>query len=259
MTTNVKTAKPLSGGFDLSMADHLPLVGELHPLRQRYQKFLYWAVAIASLFHLAVFVSWFIARSIQREAPLPREVKIVSYRELGVPPSLSQQQDAAAQVAIQQQIAQPSLGIPEPVPDFQATETTIATQDQLAEAFVPTDLSDLSGGNGDSLVVNIPDAMGNDNPSPDDFVAVEEMPVLITMAQPVYPDMARQAEVEGTVMVRALVGKDGKVQDAFVTEGIPMLNESAIAAAKKAVFKPALQQHKPVAVWVQIPMRFTLN
>jgi protein TonB len=85
------------------------------------------------------------------------------------------------------------------------------------------------------------------------------MPVLISMPPPVYPDMARQAEVEGTVMVRALVGKDGKVQDAFVTEGIPMLNDAAVAASKKAVFKPALQQHKPVAVWVQIPMRFTLN
>jgi TonB family protein len=71
--------------------------------------------------------------------------------------------------------------------------------------------------------------------------------------------MARQAEVEGTVMVRALVGKDGRVKDAFVTEGIPMLNEAAVAGAMKYVFKPALQQHKPVAVWVQIPMRFTLD
>ena len=43
--------------------------------------------------------------------------------------------------------------------------------------------------------------------------------MLIQIPAPVYPDMARQAEVEGTVMVRALVGKDGKVQDAFVTDG----------------------------------------
>jgi periplasmic protein TonB len=244
--------------LDFMGAERLPVVGEAHPLRQRYRRALYWALGVASAIHLLVFVGWFVGRNIKREAAVPREVQIVSYRELGVPPSLTQETSQTAQVAIAQQIAPPSLGVPEPVPDFQATTSTIATQDQLAEAFVPTNLSSLDSGGGDSLVVML-DAVGNDNPSPDEFVAVEEMPVLISLPPPVYPDMARQAEVEGTVMVRALVGKDGKVQDAFVTEGVPMLNDAAVAAAKKAVFKPALQQHKPVAVWVQIPMRFSLN
>jgi len=65
--------------------------------------------------------------------------------------------------------------------------------------------------------------------------------------------------MEGTVMVRALVGKDGKVQKAFVTESLPMLDDAAVASVRGAIFKPALQQHKPVAVWVQVPMRFTLR
>ena len=38
-----------------------------------------------------------------------------------------------------------------------------------------------------------------------------------------------------------------------------MLNDTAIEAAKKAIFKPALQQHRPVEVWVNIPIRFTLH
>lgn len=254
MTKGKASAPPM----DFTFAERLPVVGDMHPLRQRYRRFLYWGLGIASGVHLAIFVGWLIGRNLQREESIPREVQIVSYRELGVPPSLTQENAQTAQVAIAQQIAPPSLGVPEPVPDFQATTSTIATQDQLAEAFVPTNLSSLDSGGGDSLVV-MPDAVGNDNPSPDEFVAVEEMPVLIQIPAPVYPDMARQAEVEGTVMVRALVGKDGKVQDAFVTEGVPMLNDAAISAARKAVFKPALQQHKPVAVWVQIPMRFSLN
>jgi TonB family protein len=119
------------------------------------------------------------------------------------------------------------------------------------------DVSNLDSG-GDSLVVDA-SQFGNDNPSPDDFVAVEEMPVLITPPQPVYPEMARAAEVEGVVTIRALVTKEGKIGDAFVTEGHPMLNDAAIAAVKRAAFKPALQQHKPVAVWVQIPIRFSLH
>jgi TonB family protein len=254
MTAQDTTAREHS--MSLVGATHLPVVGDAHPLRRKYRRFATWSLAVAAFGHIAIFGGWLIARTLKPEPNAPREVKIVKYTELGVPPSISQQ-DAAPQLAIAQQIAPPALGIPEPVPDFKATETSFATQAQLAEALAPTSLSDLGGG-GDSIVVNVPSA-GDDRPNPDDFVAVEEMPVLIQIPPPVYPDMARQAEVEGTVMVRALVGKDGKVQDAFVTEGIPMLNDAAIAAAKKAIFKPALQQRRPVAVWVQIPMRFSLN
>jgi periplasmic protein TonB len=88
---------------------------------------------------------------------------------------------------------------------------------------------------------------------------VEEMPVLITPPQPVYPEAAKAAGVEGMVMVRALVTKEGKIGEAFATEGPPMLTDAATAAVKMATFKPALQQHKPVAVWVQIPIRFALH
>jgi len=44
-----------------------------------------------------------------------------------------------------------------------------------------------------------------------------------------------------------------------VTQGVTMLNEAAVDAAKQFVFRPALQQHRPVEVWVQIPMRFSLH
>ena len=61
------------------------------------------------------------------------------------------------------------------------------------------------------------------------------------------------------VVVRVLVGIDGRVRDAFIVEGIPMLNKAALEAARQAIFKPALQQHRPVAVWVHVPMEFVLN
>ena len=256
MKKDKETAHPMS----LVGVAQLPVTGEEHPLRRKYRSFVTWAVTIACAMHTAAGAAWLISRQMQKdEVEAVREVKIVKYTELGVPPSIAQQATSAAQVAIAQQVAPPSLGIPEPVPDFKATTQEFATQDQLAEMLAPTSLSDLGGAGGDSLVIDIPTAMDGGNPSPDDFVAVEEMPVLIQIPAPVYPDMARQAEVEGTVMVRALVGKDGKVKNAFVTESVPMLDDAAVSAAMKAVFKPALQQHKPVAVWVQIPMRFTLD
>lgn len=97
-------------------------------------------------------------------------------------------------------------------------------------------------------------------PGPNDIVAVDEPPTLTQIPPPTYPQEARNLEVQGTVMVRALVGKNGKVMDAFVVESpSDFLSDAAVAAAKQAVFKPAKQGGKCVAVWVQIPMRFSLD
>lgn len=96
-------------------------------------------------------------------------------------------------------------------------------------------------------------------PSPEDFVAVEEMPVLITPPQPVYPKQARLQEVEGVVTTRALIGREGKVLDCFAADGPELLRANAIEAVKGATFKPARQKGMPVAVWVQIPIRFSLH
>jgi TonB family protein len=65
--------------------------------------------------------------------------------------------------------------------------------------------------------------------------------------------------VDGVVLVQALVGKDGHVKDVRVVKHIPMLDESAITAVKQWVFKPALSNNKPVAVWVAVPVRFSLQ
>jgi protein TonB len=65
--------------------------------------------------------------------------------------------------------------------------------------------------------------------------------------------------VDGTVLVQALVGKDGKVKDTRVVKSIAMLDGAAEAAVRQWVFKPALSNNKPVAVWVAVPVKFTLH
>ena len=92
-----------------------------------------------------------------------------------------------------------------------------------------------------------------------DYVYVEELPEAIKTIKPEYPDIARQAGVDGTVLVQALVGKDGTVKDTKVVKSIAMLDAAATAAVKQWVFKPALSNNKPVAVWVAVPVKFTLN
>lgn len=97
-------------------------------------------------------------------------------------------------------------------------------------------------------------------PGPTDYVYVEELPVAITRAAPEYPAVAREAGMEGTVIVRALVGVDGRVVDASVAQGdIPVLNDPAVASVRKWTFKPARASGAPVAVWVSVPVRFSLH
>lgn len=90
---------------------------------------------------------------------------------------------------------------------------------------------------------------------------VDEMPELIRGDDPVYPDIARMAAVEGTVRIRMLVGKNGRVLEARVEPrgSVPMLDDAAIAAAMTCVFKPAFASGHPVPVWVSRPYRFRLN
>ncbi|MFN8547915.1 MAG: TonB family protein [Candidatus Eisenbacteria bacterium] len=244
----------MRGAYRLDGVPSLPVVGEKHPLILEFKKWLWWSNGVALALFTIGFASWYWWTHREAKAVDAPVVRIVRYTDLGVPPSISKA--SAPQVNLATQVAPPSIGVPEPVPDFMAQNTTIATQEEMSEALTPISMEDMGGSGGDSLVV---DLETDHNPSPDEFVAVEEMPVLIQIPAPVYPEMARSAEVEATVMIRALVGKDGKVADAIVTEGHPMLNDAAIAAAKKATFKPALQQHRPVAVWVQIPMKFSLH
>ena len=102
-------------------------------------------------------------------------------------------------------------------------------------------------------------AKREDEPGPGDYVYVEELPEAITRVPPSYPDAARQEKVQGTVMLQVLVGKDGRVHDAKVVKSIGPLDDAAIAAARQWVFKPALSKGQPVAVWVAVPMKFTLH
>jgi TonB family protein len=92
-----------------------------------------------------------------------------------------------------------------------------------------------------------------------DYVYIDELPEAMTKVPPEYPEAARAAKIEGTVLVQVLVGQDGRVKDTKITKSVPGLDEAAAACARQWVFKPALAGGKPVAVWVAVPIRFTLH
>lgn len=96
-------------------------------------------------------------------------------------------------------------------------------------------------------------------PAPVDLALVDEMPVLVSLPAPRYPEMARQAGVEGRVTLGLLVGRTGRVEQVRVLESIPALDDAARGAALEARFKPASWQRRNVRVWVTMPIRFSLK
>ena len=93
-------------------------------------------------------------------------------------------------------------------------------------------------------------------PDPNAYVATDEAAEPIYTVPGNYPDIARQAGVEGTVVVQALVGTDGRVRDMRIVRSIPMLNGAALEAVRQWRFKPAATGGKPVAAWVSVPIPF---
>lgn len=92
-----------------------------------------------------------------------------------------------------------------------------------------------------------------------DFVYYEEAPDLVTPVSPVYPPIAMQAGLEGSVSVRMLVGTDGRVKRAEIEKSSAMFDDAALAAARQWIFTPAKSNGHPVAVWVLLPVEFKLR
>ncbi|MBI5168331.1 MAG: TonB family protein [Candidatus Eisenbacteria bacterium] len=92
-------------------------------------------------------------------------------------------------------------------------------------------------------------------------VIADEYPVLVSSPDVIYPDLAREAGVEGRVIVRMLVGRDGRVKEAVVDpkHSVPLLDAAALASARASVFTPALSNGHAVAVWVARPFDFRLR
>ena len=84
-------------------------------------------------------------------------------------------------------------------------------------------------------------------------------PVPTKRVNPQYPPIAKEARVQGTVAVEILVDEKGHVAGARVLRSIPLLDQSALDAAKQWEFTVTLMNGEPVPVLLQLEMSFTLK
>jgi len=83
--------------------------------------------------------------------------------------------------------------------------------------------------------------------------------LLVKKVQPAYPPLARQARIQGTVLLQAEISKDGTIENLRLISGHPMLAPAAIEAVKQWRYKPYMLNGEPVAVETQVQVNFTLS
>jgi periplasmic protein TonB len=83
--------------------------------------------------------------------------------------------------------------------------------------------------------------------------------LLVRKVNPSYPPLARQARIQGTVILQAEISKDGNITNLQLISGHPMLAPAAIEAVKQWKYRPYLLNGEPVEVETTIQVNFTLS
>ncbi len=196
-------------------------------LKELYPYYLRVAVLLSLLFHMAAFVGAPAFKPAPYEHTKVTEFAIeeVKAREI-------------EDVKEPEQVARPSL----PVEAESEEEVEVQTIEKTV---------------GKDVVEKLPPP-----PSLDKFVFIphDTPPRVKKREMPVYPEIAKKAGIEGTVLLHLFVDETGKVIKVLVAQSLePSIDRAAVKAAKNTTFHPALQRDKPVGVWVAYPVRFRLK
>ena len=146
------------------------------------------------------------------------------------------------QMVEQQKPLKPAIPVPE---DDEFFEEEIEFQDTDFDAWDDWDAPEASSG------PNIKFIPFDTAPKPKSGLGIK----------PVYPEIAKEAGIEGTVYIQFFIDEKGNVTEAYVQKGVPNtgLDEAAMKAVKKSKWKPARQREKKVGVWQTVPVRFELK
>ena len=110
----------------------------------------------------------------------------------------------------------------------------------------------------DTRVVGGEPARGGDSHGDRGSGGDETAPTVISRVEPALPEIEKGFGSKHEVLLHVLVGQDGRVKNVKVIRGVTGLNESAMDAVKKWVFRPGHKSGQPTAMWTQVPITFQL-
>ena len=83
-------------------------------------------------------------------------------------------------------------------------------------------------------------------------------PALLERVEPEYPPIAVRAQVQGVVILEAIVDREGRVEDVRVLRSIPLLDAAAVAAVHKWRYSPLLLNGEPERFVLTVTVSFSL-
>jgi protein TonB len=86
-----------------------------------------------------------------------------------------------------------------------------------------------------------------------------QAPALVRRVDPVYPEIARQARIEGVVIIEAETDIFGRVRNARILRSIPLLDQAALDAVRQWVYEPMLINGRPRGVLFTVTVTFKLT
>jgi len=230
-------------------------------MKQRYRKNLSIGFGLSSFLHLGTVGIVLILLSLYGKTPdTAPHILIDSRIKMISPPNIAPPTPDAFKVKTDQRELPVAVTQIVAVPDDEAPEdATIASQNDLqlmaAEPIVDN-LDDVA------VTVDVDKVLDDILPPQGTFVPYEVQPEKVVDVLPDYPPLAQRAGIEGVVWVEALIDKEGKVRDVRIA--IPSganagFEEAAIEAAYKTVWKPAIANGQPIAVWTTYRIKFRLR
>lgn len=218
------------------------------------------------------YITWDVIKELLKDDSdddAPVVVQKIDIANLQPPPPMDEKAPPPPPPAAIKPPQAPDIGEIKKVKDEEAPpKRTIADQNKLKEAIEKNAITgEDSTGFSEAIKMVAPAAPSgpaiavDDNADPPDFVAVEKEPQFVNQVKPVYPEIARKAGIEGRVVLRVLIDKDGKPKKAQILKnpGSDIFDEAAIASVMQSSYSPAIQNGKPVKCWLTVPIKFTLN
>ncbi|RMF93568.1 MAG: energy transducer TonB [Candidatus Schekmanbacteria bacterium] len=228
-----------------------------------------WLTAPISLIIHGVFIGFVVLFPILFPNVVEKEAPVVIVAPPAPPPP------PPPPAAAPQQVAQVKQAAPEIDTGPTVVDESLEVPEEVANAGAGAGAGVIGGvigggafGGGGTNFLNevLPEAAPEPEiPPPRVVTADMEKPVLIDRVAPVYPSLALKAGIEGTVILKLIIGITGKVESAQVLTVVPPkargigLEDAAIQAVLKWRFKPAKAGGKPVRVYYNAPVRFKLN
>jgi len=235
----------VGGQNDRVFKVHLGYLPELPVEDPGEKRGLRLAVTAAVVAHLVLFaIQLPAARAVLRPAAPARPVYLVQQVRFSPPPP------KAEQMQPKQKEKKRVVPIPDPTPEEPEPI-------RLAEIEAPE--FDVAR---DGVVFGIPDAPPSDGPMGPVLQLTGDItpPEKIYYPTPRYTEEGRQARVQGVVILEAVVDTDGNVSRVKVLKGLPFgLSEEAVETARQWKFRPAKKAGVPVAVFLNLTIRFSLQ